>query len=382
MDRLAGSFLTNGDVANASSLYSSLAKLNPTKYSRMARICRVLLDPQEVPLPHRHRDICEALLDPLVPAEVLLRDTAENVHKSFQRLAVCVHPDKNPNRDANEAFLRLTEMKEKALALLSDAMERKREGEASTLPGKAPVSKGRKGKPHMQSTGLSMSPGGHGRRPLRPAAPSPAAAPAVSSDIDTVAAVSSNIAQLRSTKITLNALKRKNIADDFEIFSATHRNGVAQSKSGPIDEEDRHAATVTVMPPKGRPQRANQKRTQPNVPPKTANVPSKMSITSSSCPSSSLNDVTPVLSQTLVSSPPIGEGVAMDLQSSGLVSRDVPALSSPPVCAVSTVADSDAIRRQIDEACVLLQAVRLQRTTMRLNLDLSFEAYQRIKESQ
>lgn len=120
MDRLAGNFLSNGDVANASALYNSLEKLNPIKYSRMARICRVLSDPQAVPLPYRCDDICEALLDPSVPSEVLLRSSTDDVQKSFQRLAVCVHPDKNPNARAKDAFLRLTHMKDKALQILRE----------------------------------------------------------------------------------------------------------------------------------------------------------------------------------------------------------------------------------------------------------------------
>ncbi|CBZ24867.1 conserved hypothetical protein [Leishmania mexicana MHOM/GT/2001/U1103] len=385
MDRLAGSFLSNGDVANASSLYNSLEKLNPTRYSRMARICRVLLNPQGVPLPHRHRDICEALLDPLVPPEVLLCDSAENVQKSFQRLAVCTHPDKNPSPSANEAFLRLTMMKDKALEQLRDEVARKCDGAPEASPGKAAASNGRKSKPKTQKPGPAVPTVAHRRRPLRPEVPLPAAATAVASDINTVAAVSSTISQLRRTKITLNALKRKDIADDFEIFSATQRTMAVQSEVSLSDVEADHlATTVPVMSTKERARRANRRRSQSSAPQeKTATVPRASSPNASPLLSGSLYDAMPVSSHKPPSpSPQTLEGPTGSVKSSGAGGRDVSALYSPSIPTAAFPADSDAIRRQIDEACLRLREMRLQHTTVRLDLDLSFEAYERSKQPQ
>ncbi|KAG5483682.1 hypothetical protein LSCM4_04831 [Leishmania orientalis] len=371
MDRLAGSFLSNGDVASASSLYNSLEKLNPARYSRMARICRVLLNPQEVPLPHRHRDICEALLDPLVPPEVLLCDSAESVQKSFQRLAVCAHPDKNPNPCANEAFLRLTVMKDKALALLRDGMAQKC-GATEAPPGKAAASNGRKRKPKM-SSGADMSTVAHERRPLRPRAPSPKAA-----------AVSSTIAQLRSTKITLNALKRKDIADDFEIFSATQRTTGVQSEVSLADAEAHLASTVPVMSTRETTQRANRRQPQPSaLPEKTATVQRTGSPSADPFMSSSLYVAMPTPSHTSPPRSPLEpEKRVMSVKSGGAAVCDAPALHSSFVSSENIPAESDAIRRQIDETCARLREMRLQHTAMRLDLDLSFEAYMRSKQSQ
>ncbi|GET87032.1 hypothetical protein, conserved [Leishmania tarentolae] len=381
MDRLAGSFLSNGDVANASSLYNSLEKLNPTKYSRMARICRVLLDPQGVPLPHRHRDICEALLDPLVPPEVLLRDSVENVQKSFQRLAVCTHPDKNPHPSANDAFLRLKMMKDKALELLREEVERKCNEATEAPASKAAASNGRKSKPKMQNACPSVPTVAHRRRPLRPGAPLPAAATGGNSGI-TPAAVSSTISELRKNKITLHALKRKDIADDFEIFSATQRTTAVQSEVSLNDVEEAHlAATVPVMPMKERVQRANRRRSQSNVPQENTTIlPDTTSPNSSPSLSSSLHDSMPGSSQTRLS--PLSQklgGPSVSVKSDGASGRDASALCSLSIPATTVPADNDAIRRQIDEACLRLREMRLQHTAVRLDLDLSFEAYKRSK---
>ncbi|KAK7196011.1 DnaJ domain containing protein [Novymonas esmeraldas] len=390
MDRLAGSFLSNGDVANASSLYNSLEKLNPAKYSRMARICRVLLDPQSVPLPHRHSDICDALLDPLVPPELLLRDSVEDVQKAFQRLAVSVHPDKNPNNGAKDAFLRLTAMKDKALTLLRDGAERKGggpDGDAQA-PGKPPTASGRRGKPKAQGAAHAIPTGAHGRRPPRPAAPPPAAAgafvPAVHS---TATAVSSSIAQLRNTKITLNALKRKDIADDFEIFSATQRTTATRSEVSLSDVEDDHlAATVPVMPSKQLAQRVNRRRPLHSASQEpTAIVHGVASSSSSPLLSSSLCDVRSVPSRTPPSPPPLGSSSpAMSIQSTGAGARDAPAAFTltPSLSGAASPTAADAIRRQIDETCVRLREMRVQHTTVRFNLDLSFDAYERSKNTQ
>ncbi|KAG5483269.1 hypothetical protein LSCM1_04811 [Leishmania martiniquensis] len=367
MDRLAGNFLRNGDVASASSLYNSLEKLNPDRYSRMARICRVLLNPQEVPLPHRHRDICEALLDPLVPPEVLLRDSAESVHKSFQRLAVCAHPDKNPNPSANEAFLRLTVMKDKALALLRDGMERPC-GAAEVTPAKATASKRHKRKPTTGS-GAAVPTVAHERQPLKPGAPSPAAA-----------AVSSSLAQLRSTKITLSALKRKDIADDFEIFSATQRTTAVRSEVSLSDEEVHLAATVPVIPTKEIAQRTNRRRPQPTAPPEKKTISQR---TPSPCTDplmpSSLCVVMSAPSRISLPHSPLGAESRSKSGGAGVFDR--PALHSPVASSDDLPADSNALRRQIDETCARLREMRVQHTSMRLDLDLSFEAYVRRKQS-
>nr|CAJ2469456.1 unnamed protein product [Leishmania braziliensis] len=348
----------------------------------MARICRVLLNPQRVPLPHRHRDICEALLDPIVSPEVLLRDSAESVQKLFQCLAVCTHPDKNPNPSANEAFLRLTVMKDKALALLRDGAVRKCDGAAEVPPGKASTSNGRRGKTNMPRFGPAIPTVAH-RRQRKPGAAVPAASTAATSDI-TAAAVFTNIAQLRSTRITLNALKRKNIADNFEIFSSTQRSTAVQSEVSLSGVDEAHlAATVPVIPTKEGTQCANRQRLPSSAPQKVATVPRTASPNSNPFLFSSVYDVMPVSSHTPPLQSPLGiESHTMSVKGGGDSALDASALHSPSVPTDAVATDSDAIRRQIDEACVRLREMRLRHTKVRLDLDLSFEAYERSKQSQ
>ncbi|KAL7700481.1 hypothetical protein N2W54_000651 [Lotmaria passim] len=398
MDRLAGNFLSNGDVANASALYNSLEKLNPIKYSRMARICRVLSDPQAVPLPYRCDDICEALLDPSVPSEVLLRSSTDDVQKSFQRLAVCVHPDKNPNARAKDAFLRLTHMKDKALQILREKAATCGDSCGAGLTA--------------QQHGMKVAaPSGRVRRPQRPqpsgtsttgAAPTKRrivkrATPPLSplKEMQAAASVSSGLDQLRHNTIKLNCFKRKDIADDFEIFSATQRtipgSAVCNSETALAEcGEEALAATAPVLP-RGTEAPLGHLHRQP---PRT-------SMTALTSAPSQLSDISLVHSPVVslrssprpTALPRIGSGDVPREASGkhkrnsvggegerdeGLVTRE-----RPPSAAFAGFADSnDAIRHQIDQACLHLQEMRAHNTHIRLKLDLSFEGYQRSKQSQ
>lgn len=433
MDRLAGNYLSSGDVANASSLYDSLEKLNPTKYSRMARICRVLSNPQSVPLPHRYDDICEALLDPAVPPEVLLRSCPEDVQKSFQRLAVCVHPDKNPNARAKDAFLRLSHMKDKALQLL----EAKADGHASSAaPAASPPQTEMKaataaptvagsgvrrpqrpplGGAHTNNTSnnnnsnhINYGSPGNGaaagkRRPLRHTTPP---LTPVTELQGAAMSVSSGLEQLRHTTIKLNCFKRKDIAEDFEIFSATQRTGQG-SALGSSDTslaecgEESLAATVPVLP-RGKKTPLTHRRPQPPVKPAgtAAKTPahrlatplprpvssSDFSTSGATPPSATTPVLTPAgrMQPTSTPLPPalprIGEAALGDGSGEAAVGEADGVAGTFRPASAAVVANDEAIRQQIDATCLRLREMRTQNTNIRLTLDLSFEAYQRSKQ--
>ncbi|KPI86251.1 hypothetical protein ABL78_4677 [Leptomonas seymouri] len=397
MDRLAGNYLSNGDVQNASSLYNSLEKLNPAKYNRMARICRVLSNPQGVPLALRYDDICEALLDPTVPPEVLLRSCAEDVQKAFQRLAVYVHPDKNPNVQAKEAFNRLMLMKDKALQLLRDKADARDDGAASmALPRTTKAAPGRAKRPHrphlVASNGSSTAAkqkrsGKHATPPLTPV-----------TELQTAASVSSGLDELRHTTIKLNCIKRKDIADDFEIFSATQRaapGSALDSSETSLAElgEERLAATVPVMP-WGKKERSGHRRRPPSKGSEKQQPAASQGLASSPSrpPSSSvsLTSITPLSGcSPLVSiKPSLPPPSALPRIGETLKQRDAEAdpqgkalvTGSRPMSAAYT--NNDAIRHEIDQACLRLQEMREHNTHIKLKLDLSFEAYQRSKDGQ
>lgn len=186
MEKVAEACLRTGDVSSASQLYNTLENLNP-RYSRMARLCRVLCDPNSVPLPHRHLDVCEALLDPHFTAEILVGDNlfTEAVQKKYQRLVILVHPDKNPNPQAKDAFLRLANMREEAKDCLYQKLQEKAMRER------------REEEERMTSEKKRRKNG-------------------VSTDDDSVIP---SLSELKNQKITLKSLKRKEIEDNFEIFT-------------------------------------------------------------------------------------------------------------------------------------------------------------------
>ncbi|KPA77146.1 hypothetical protein ABB37_07077 [Leptomonas pyrrhocoris] len=397
MDRLAGNYLSNGDVANASSLYNSLEKLNPTKYNRMARICRVLSNPQNVPLPFRYDDICEALLDPTVPPEVLLRSSAEDVQKSFQRLAVCVHPDKNPNARAKDAFLRLTHMKDKALQLLRDKAD-VRDEESAPAAQRHNVKAAPAGVKRPQRPPLAGSNGSNAaaakKRPAKHTTPPLTPLP----ELQAAASVSSGLDQLRQTTIKLNCLKRKDIADDFEIFSVTQRAVPGSAFDSPETSsaecgEEQLAFTVPVMPrgkkaPVGARRPPPLKRAEKQPPSVLQGLTSSLPRSPSSYPS--LTSFTPPSGASPVVSlqpsppppsalPPIGETAEQHDTVAGAQGK-MPAEGSRPLSA--TLTSDDAIRHEIDQTCLRLQEMRVHNTNIKLRLDLSFEAYQRGREGQ
>lgn len=127
MEKIAQSYLQRGDLVSAQKMYASLEATQPKRMRDMLRFCRVLLEPNSVPVPHRHADIAEALLEPTIPLEGYfgVPDTTEETLRRFNRMLLLVHPDKNPHPKAAEAFVRLKEMKETALeAVAARKLER------------------------------------------------------------------------------------------------------------------------------------------------------------------------------------------------------------------------------------------------------------------
>lgn len=185
MEKVAATCLRSGDVTNAAKLYASLENLDP-RYNRMARLCRVLCDPNSVPLPHRHNDVCESLLEPRITAEILVGNdlSMEAVQRKYQRLVILVHPDKNPHPHAKDAFLRLANMREEAKECLTRKLREKAQQEKRILREK----KAMKGKV----------------------------------DIDSEDSVLPSLAELKNNKISLKSLKRIDIEDNFEMFSSPH----------------------------------------------------------------------------------------------------------------------------------------------------------------
>jgi hypothetical protein len=149
MEQVAYSYLERGDTAAAASVFSTLETGRP-KYARMARLTRVVADPSSVPLPHRHADIAEAILEERIPLRAFAgcAVTSEQLQKVFQKLLLAVHPDKNPHPKAAEAFIRLQSRKEEFTAIaevvVAEKMQQQREAEqytrlASTPPPQAPT---------------------------------------------------------------------------------------------------------------------------------------------------------------------------------------------------------------------------------------------------
>lgn len=419
MERVASNYLSNGDLENAAELYGSLEKLNPAKYGRMARICRVLLDPAQVPLPHRHTDICDALLDQRVPPQVLLRTSVEEVQRRFQRLAVCAHPDKNPNPLAKEAFLRLSQMRDSAIRLLQEAKPSEGTSSSSTTAAAATAAGARRREDGSgvaasslgRSTTTATSGGGGGRpgkgKKLRRGRPGVEGGGSSSSGAGGMNGSSSSssttvpLAQLKATRITLSCLKRKDIDDDFEIFSAPQRGTAPRvleldevtpfstAASSPL------AATVPV-PARGsrsQPGGRRQSSTPPPPPPSatafttTAAVPSAMEAGSDHAEWIPL----PRLSTR-------GSSAVVEEQQADWNSNDAPRLvelacTSPKVVSSSVTtagpvdnlsvgpsdcsSDVDAIRHQIDTICGDLSAMRSTTANFRFKLNLSYDAYQR-----
>nr|CCC91572.1 conserved hypothetical protein [Trypanosoma congolense IL3000] len=185
----------DGDLAGAARLYSNLATLYP-HHAKMARVCRVLSNPLEVPLPHRFADVVEALLEPCVTHRVLFGAGASQatIRKVFQAWTLLVHPDKNPYPRAGDAFNRLVAFKG-AVA-----------GESGTRVGSAKTQRsmssttghvlGRQGGPK----GLAQTTGSF--EPFRRSS--------WGDEIDL------SLCELKKVQVTLRSLKRKNV-DDREL---------------------------------------------------------------------------------------------------------------------------------------------------------------------
>lgn len=133
MEEIAWRYVQRGDLHSAMSLFETLNRtfssnrsesprrtsllpsLPDGKYGRLSRLCRVLLDPLAVPLPHRHTDVVDAFLEERFPITAFFGVQPEAFSRQIQRWLLLLHPDKNPHPRARDAFLRLAELKGKLL---------------------------------------------------------------------------------------------------------------------------------------------------------------------------------------------------------------------------------------------------------------------------
>ncbi|CCW69784.1 unnamed protein product [Phytomonas sp. Hart1] len=354
MEYLADKCLENGDLTSASDLFTSLEKTNP-KYAKMARICRVLSNPTSVPLPHRHHDMCEALLDPLITSRILLRGTpsVESIRKYYQQLIVHVHPDKNPTPCAKEAFLRLGVLQVDALRYF----ENNQKEAASLIPHKPPAAgKGRKkGKGPTEASVTSR----------------------MEEDM-------TNLFHVRKNQITLKSLKRKEIAKDFQIFSAPR-----QGPYPPAGERNREPSSNPGKNPpprrKANPPRRNRRQSEPQ----TRHIPSNnttiTTLEDSFSPASDLAARPEAIPDEKISL----DGEEAEVES---VENIQSYLSGDP--AEELISDMDSplgesfsqenggykeIREQITTIIEALHNRRFHKAPVRLACDLSFAAYERLK---
>lgn len=207
MEKVADACLRNGDITQAAQIYSTLENINP-RCSHMSRLCRVLCDPTSVPLPYRYSDICDALLDFHFTAEILVGNdlSLESIQKKYQRLVILVHPDKNPNPNSKEAFLRLAVMREEAKDCLAQKLAIKGQQEKRS----------ERDHQKLKRKGGGGGADGHGGG---------------------AGGSLPNLADLKSNKIRLKSLKRKSIEDNFEIFSVRRGNRL-QKRYNPFDIDD------------------------------------------------------------------------------------------------------------------------------------------------
>lgn len=121
MESIARSYLDKGDVVAAAKLLTSLEMSQP-RVAVLAKRCRVLADPLTVPVPHRYTDVADAILDASLPLEAYFgtMGSEEETLRRFNKLLLLVHPDKNPCKQASEAFVRLRTLKDKALRHVAD----------------------------------------------------------------------------------------------------------------------------------------------------------------------------------------------------------------------------------------------------------------------
>ncbi|CAD2220355.1 hypothetical protein ADEAN_000787000 [Angomonas deanei] len=206
MEPLAEKCIRNGDLEGAVSMYASLEHVNPV-YKRKVELLRVLIDPSKVPQPQRNFDICDALLDEHIPPEILLgkNGDADTINKNYQRLVVYVHPDKNTNSRAKDAFQRLGEMKEKANeAFIKRGVIEKFEAQLSAASNPPKNSK--------------QSPSAHFPK----------------------------LSELKKNKITLTSLRR-GVSAESDPFSATTRPFSSVTSPLPSPRQTDLAATVPSM---------------------------------------------------------------------------------------------------------------------------------------
>lgn len=382
MEAVASNYLRGGDITSAANLYTSLEHLNP-KHQRMARLCRVLADPTGVPVPHRHNDICEAILNPFIPADILLaggNPSFESVQKQFQRLAVHVHPDKNPNTKASEAFQRLTVMKDEALHILdlqrakAALKSQQAAAAAAVVAAEGGISGAKRGKRKGAAVGDSK---GHLQQQQQ----------------QQESPVIPNLDALKQTRITLKSLKRKDIDASFEIFRSARRpqhdidgDGSEEGNASAVEQQlastapSRFVAPRDVKPP---PKKAGGSKGRPLGPRRGKGVPSSRRTAEVEGGLSTAADSN--FDGSRVSS----AGSAAAVRGGSAPSGAIPSLGSlgyngGSLDANDTVAaeDSDerqAMRNQVDTIIADLAQIKAQRTGIRLSCDLSFEAYQREK---
>lgn len=147
MEAIAWEYVNKGDLNAASVIFTTLAQSAGGRqgdHRRMARLCRVLCNPGEVPLPHRHIDIVEALMESTLPTIAVFGPCMafNEATRVYNKLVPHVHPDKNPQPRAAAAFHRLAEMKEECRRLLPATSATDAPSPSSPLTPQTPSAEG------------------------------------------------------------------------------------------------------------------------------------------------------------------------------------------------------------------------------------------------
>ncbi|AAZ12525.1 hypothetical protein, conserved [Trypanosoma brucei brucei TREU927] len=224
MEAAAERCFQEGDLKGAACLYANLMVLYP-QYTKMARMCRVLSNPLDVPLPYRYADVVEALLDPCVTYQTLFGTDAPPsvVRKAFQGWTLLVHPDKNPYPKAADAFNRLVAFKAAAMGTVDE------------------------GPPNAGGVNSKSSCRGNVRNRQRCTKRHGSANRANQSNQHSQLGdeIDMSLYELKKVQVTLKSLKRKNV-DDSELppLSAFLRPGGGARSRGGVDHSNNTKGSV------------------------------------------------------------------------------------------------------------------------------------------
>ncbi|KAG8340534.1 hypothetical protein ERJ75_000744900 [Trypanosoma vivax] len=242
METVAQRYLSTGDLKSAATFYCNLMLLHP-RYAKMARVCRVLANPLEIPQPHRYANIVEALLEPSITHQAIFGADATPtvIKKVFQQWTLLVHPDKNPYPKAGEAFNRLVALKAAAVEMSKNIQREPNVSQCGSHGDGCQVPQG--GARINKSVAQSSSSGN--------ADPLPG-----TDEIDI------SLSRLKSLQVTLKSLKRKNL-DDSELPQLSKSLRKAREPCFDLDDSVELARTTPAL----RTAETLQRRSFPQKPP-------------------------------------------------------------------------------------------------------------------